>query len=73
MNVFKMAILNEPMTFLVFSLLRFFQFVFAITVCGLYGVDVTSMRKAHIDTDGRWVCPLSYSRPEMGDMISDVP
>ncbi|KFY00379.1 hypothetical protein V490_01382 [Pseudogymnoascus sp. VKM F-3557] len=49
-----MAILNEPMTYLAFGVVRFIQFILALTVCGLYGVDVTSMRKAHVHTDGRW-------------------
>ena len=60
-NTAKMAFLNEPMTYLAFSVLRFFQFILALTVCGLYGVDVTSMRKAHIGTDGRWVCLFTSS------------
>jgi len=40
---------------LLFSLLRFVQFVLAITVCGLYGVDLSNARKAHVGADGRWV------------------
>lgn len=54
-----MAILNEPMTYLAFGVVRFFQFILALTVCGLYGVDVTSARKAHESTDGRWVSSLT--------------
>ncbi|OBT69451.1 hypothetical protein VE03_01180 [Pseudogymnoascus sp. 23342-1-I1] len=49
-----MAILNEPMTYLAFGVVRFLQFILALTVCGLYGVDVTSARNAHESTDGRW-------------------
>lgn len=56
-----MAILNEPMTYLAFGVVRFFQFVLALTVCGLYGVDITSARKAHHSTDGRWVSPLTLT------------
>lgn len=35
--------------------LRFFQFVLALTVCGLYGVDLNNARKQHGYTDGKWV------------------
>ncbi|OBT88241.1 hypothetical protein VE02_02793 [Pseudogymnoascus sp. 03VT05] len=49
-----MAILNEPMTYLAFGVVRFFQFILALTVCGLYGVDITNARKAHHPADGRW-------------------
>jgi hypothetical protein len=35
--------------------LRFFQFIFAITVAGLYGVDLHAANKEHAYTDGKWV------------------
>ncbi|PSK58634.1 hypothetical protein B9Z65_6649 [Elsinoe australis] len=35
--------------------LRFFQFVLAITVAGLYGVDLGAARKAGVGADGKWV------------------
>ena len=35
--------------------LRFLQFVFALTVLGLYGTDLNRMRKAHEHADSRWV------------------
>ncbi|GAB7350112.1 hypothetical protein MBLNU459_g0777t1 [Dothideomycetes sp. NU459] len=35
--------------------LRFFQFVLAITVAGLYGVDLHHASQAHAYTDGKWV------------------
>lgn len=35
--------------------LRLLQFVLAITVAGLYGVDLHAASKAHAYTDGRWV------------------
>ncbi|KAK4996935.1 hypothetical protein LTR66_003564 [Elasticomyces elasticus] len=35
--------------------LRFFQFVLALTVAGLYGVDLNNARKAGVYADGRWV------------------
>ncbi|KAF2157145.1 hypothetical protein K461DRAFT_219852 [Myriangium duriaei CBS 260.36] len=37
------------------AVLRFFQFVFAITVCGLYGTDLHAAHKAGVGMDGRWV------------------
>jgi len=37
------------------AVLRFFQFVLAITVAGLYGVDLHNAQKAHVAADGKWV------------------
>ena len=36
------------------SVLRFFQFVLAITVCGLYGVDLNAARKEDKYVDSKW-------------------
>lgn len=41
--------------FLVHTFFRFFQFVLALTVLGLYGQDLDSMRKAHVHVESRWV------------------
>jgi len=35
--------------------LRFLQFVFAITVAGLYGVDLARAHDAGVGADGKWV------------------
>ena len=35
--------------------IRFFQFVLALTVAGLYGVDLHAAHKAHVGADGKWV------------------
>lgn len=35
--------------------LRFFQFVLAITVAALYGTDLSNAHKAHAYIDGKWV------------------
>ncbi|KAK0615411.1 hypothetical protein DIS24_g11844 [Lasiodiplodia hormozganensis] len=35
--------------------LRFLQFVLALTVCGLYGVDLDAARKAGAYADSKWV------------------
>lgn len=34
--------------------LRFFQFILAIVVCALYGVDLHAASKAHAGTDSKW-------------------
>jgi len=34
---------------------RFFQFVLALTVCGLYGVDLHHANQQHKYSDGKWV------------------
>lgn len=51
------AALKERSSFggLVRFALRFLQFVLAITVAGLYGIDLDRARKAGVYTDGRWV------------------
>lgn len=36
-------------------ILRLLQFILAITVAGLYGVDLHHARQAHAYTDGKWV------------------
>lgn len=36
-------------------ILRFVQFIFAITVAGLYGVDLANAHKAGAYTDSKWV------------------
>ncbi|AEO64957.1 db3cb1fc-81ec-47d0-87af-bbdcf748d4c7 [Thermothielavioides terrestris] len=43
------------LSYLLFSILHFFQFVLAITVCGLYGADIDRTRKAGGQADGKWV------------------
>ena len=41
--------------FIVRSIVRFFQFVFALTVVGLYGVRVNDERVAHAAESPQWV------------------
>ena len=41
--------------FVVHTILRFFQFVLALTVIGLYGTDLNEARKRHVYADGKWV------------------
>ncbi|MCJ1445161.1 MAG: hypothetical protein MMC23_005666 [Stictis urceolatum] len=48
---------NHPgfIGFLVHTVIRFLQFVLALTVCGLYGVDLTHARHLGYGADGKWV------------------
>ncbi|KAK4117675.1 hypothetical protein N656DRAFT_773860 [Canariomyces notabilis] len=50
-----MAISGLGKGYVAFSILHFLQFVFAITVCALYGVELDRTRKANEHADGRWV------------------
>ena len=50
-----MGVLGMTLGYFAFVVLHFFQFLLAITVAGLYGVDIDRARKAHVDSDGRWV------------------
>lgn len=50
-----MGIFGMTISYVLFSVLHFFQFVLALTVAGLYGVDLDNARKAGKYTDGKWV------------------
>lgn len=41
--------------FIINTVLRFFQFVLALTVIGLYGIDLDNGRRERIPADGKWV------------------
>lgn len=43
------------MSYIFMSIIRFAQFVLALAVCGLYGVDLQAARNAGAYVDGRWV------------------
>lgn len=63
----RMGIRDMTLSYLLFSILHFVQFVLAITVIGLYGTDLDRARQAGVYIDGKWVCGLrglSYL-PEM--------
>ncbi|OTB07333.1 hypothetical protein M426DRAFT_249242 [Hypoxylon sp. CI-4A] len=50
-----MGILGMTVSYLLFSVLHFAQFVLAVAVCGLYGID---LHRAHSEgkyIDGKWV------------------
>ncbi|KAL2135026.1 hypothetical protein VTI74DRAFT_10063 [Chaetomium olivicolor] len=50
-----MAFGSWSLGYLLFSLLHFSQFVLAITVCALYGIDLDRARRAGVHADGKWV------------------
>ncbi|MCJ1253831.1 hypothetical protein MMC24_001645 [Lignoscripta atroalba] len=41
--------------FIIHTVLRVLQFIFAVTVLGLYGVDISDARKGGRNSDSRWV------------------
>ncbi|TKW56630.1 hypothetical protein CTA1_3258 [Colletotrichum tanaceti] len=50
-----MGLFGMAASYLAFSVLHFFQFVLAVTVCGLYAVDLNKARSQGDYTDGKWV------------------
>ncbi|KAI2464754.1 hypothetical protein F4781DRAFT_411895 [Annulohypoxylon bovei var. microspora] len=50
-----MGIITVTRGYLLFAFLHFFQFVLAVTVCGLYGVDLQRARNQGKYIDGKWV------------------
>lgn len=47
--------LHNGKGYIAFTVLHFFAFAMALTVCALYGIDLTSAREAGIGADSRWV------------------
>lgn len=43
-------------SYIAHSIFRLVQIVLALTVCGLYGVDLNKADKLHKYSDGKWVC-----------------
>lgn len=43
------------LSYLLFVLLHVSQFILAVTVCALYGIDLDRARKAGVHADGKWV------------------
>jgi hypothetical protein len=44
------------MGYIAHTVFRFCQLVLALTVCGLYGVDLHKANREHKYSDGKWVC-----------------
>jgi hypothetical protein len=54
-----MGILNGvemTLSYILHSVFRLIQIIMALTVCGLYGVDLNKADKEHKYSDGKWVC-----------------
>lgn len=68
---FKMGLVRGcemTMSYIAHSVFRFIQIVFALAVCGLYGVDLNRANKAGKYSDGKWVYlflspPFSVANP----------
>ncbi len=50
-----MGIFGMAASYLAFSILHFFQFVLAVTVCGLYGIDLHRAASQGKYQDSKWV------------------
>lgn len=50
-----MGFLNLAVSYLAFSVLHVFCFALALTVCGLYGMDLHHADQKGVDSDGKWV------------------
>ncbi|KAI0012012.1 hypothetical protein F4779DRAFT_119451 [Xylariaceae sp. FL0662B] len=50
-----MAFFGMAVSYVLFSILHFLQFVLAVAVCGLYGVDLQRARSQGKYIDGKWV------------------
>lgn len=64
------------LSYIFFSILHLFQFALALTVCGLYGVDLDRARKAGVYADGKWVRvpaqpPSWHTASSHGDLSTD--
>jgi hypothetical protein len=55
-----MGLFGMALSYLLFSVLHFFQFVMGLVVIGLYGKYLDRARKAHVYADGKWVCFLPH-------------
>lgn len=51
------------LSYIAHSIFRFIQLILALTVCGLYGVDLSAAHKQHKYSDGKWVRLPSFSPP----------
>lgn len=48
--------LNLTLGYLLFTALYVACFALSLTVCGLYGHDLTRAREADVSADTKWVC-----------------
>jgi len=50
-----MGLFGMATSYLAFSVLHFFQFILGITVCGLYGTDISRGNQQGVHPDSKWV------------------
>lgn len=50
-----MGFLGMALSYVLFTILHFFQFVLGLVVIGLYGIDLDNAHKAGKYADGKWV------------------
>lgn len=60
------------LSYILHSVFRLIQIIMALTVCGLYGVDLNKADKEHKYSDGKWVC-LSSPPPSSNACASRIP
>jgi len=63
-----MAFGNISFAYVLFCILHFGQFVLALTVCGLYGVELDRARKAGVEGDGKWVRSMAFAFRREGSL-----
>lgn len=44
------------LSYIAHTIFRFIQLILALTVCGLYGVDLNKADREGKYSDGKWVC-----------------
>lgn len=55
-----MGLFGFALSYLLFAVLHFFQFVMGLVVIGLYGTDLDNARKAGKYADGKWVSDVLF-------------
>lgn len=43
------------LNYILHTVFRFIQMIFALAVCGLYGADLHNASKHHVPSDSKWV------------------
>lgn len=43
------------LNYILHTVFRFIQMIFALAVCGLYGADLHNANKHHVPSDSKWV------------------
>lgn len=65
--------LNLTLGYLLFTLLYVACFALSLTVCGLYGHDLTRAREAGVDPDTKWVSYPSPIRLSSSKVAFNIP